>query len=100
MYNLTNLTNVQGIGGLVTFGNQTTSGLLVGLFMVAIFIIILMYQKSNFPFYAIFLADSFACFALSLILAYGGFLNPYFVLFFLICLGFAMLYSVMQQKTG
>lgn len=84
-YNLTNLTNADNIWGLINYANQSTDSLMVGLFMIAIFFILLMALK-QFTFIKAAFASSFISFILSLLLTYSKLLNFIYPLTFFIML--------------
>jgi hypothetical protein len=90
-YNLTNLTNAQNVGDLVTFANSSTEGFFIGLVMVAIFFILLMALK-KWEFTNALLASSWVSFLLAAILAYGGYVNVLLPLGFLILAATTALY--------
>lgn len=97
-YDLGLLQNATGIGKLVGVANTYSDGYLVGGFLLALwFIGILALRK--FGFGESVTVCSWICFILSLPLAYAGWLNLYFTLFYLImgALGLFYLYASNSQ---
>lgn len=89
-YNLTNLTNSDNIWGLFNYANQSTNSLLVGLFIIAIFFILLMALR-QYTFIKAAFASSFISFILSMLLTYSKLLNFVYPLTFFIltaCIAF------------
>jgi hypothetical protein len=98
-YNLTELQQADNIGKLLTFSNNATGGILVGFFMIALFFIIMILLVSRrYDFDDILLADSFACFMLSAVFTYGGYLNILFPIAFLTILAFTGFYSFFAKS--
>lgn len=87
VYNISGFQNSTTIGEVMIFTNNTVNGLLFGGFMIGLFIVLMMLLK-KFAFDEALLSSSFACFVLSSLLAYGGFLNILFPLGFLVIMGF------------
>jgi len=97
MYNMTTLTNADTIFGLVNYANDSSETLLMGLFLIAIFIILMfMFLKWNFE--NSVLTASYVCFTLSVFLVYIDFLNFYYSLFFLVTMSFAALYNYVVNR--
>lgn len=90
-YNLTDLQNSQGVYDVIVYANDSTTGILGMLLMIAIFIVMLMALK-RYQFPRALLASSFVCFILSSILVYIKWLNFMFPLGFLACTAFTALY--------
>lgn len=92
MYNLTNLTSAENIGDLVYFGNEVTSGIMMGLIVMGVAIVLLVSMKKES------LADGlevvgFIMFLASGVLTFAGLLGIIFPVFFLIVTGLAALFN-------
>jgi|TARA_R100000501_G_C2588065_1_gene88994 hypothetical protein len=96
-YNITALGNADTLSGLIIVANDAVEGILIGLFMFAVFFVMLMALK-KWDFDAALLSSSFSCFILSMILSYGGFLNLIFPLVFLAMAGLTALYMFTAKK--
>lgn len=97
MYNMTTLTNADTIFGLVNYANDSSDTLLMGLFLISIFIILMfVFLKWNFE--NSVLTASYVCFILSVFLVYIDFLNFYYSLFFLMAMSFSALYNYVVNK--
>lgn len=92
MYNLTNLTTATTVTDLVSYSNEVTDGLLVALFITAIFGILLMAFaiKNGLPKGG--LAASTICFVLSILLRNAGMINFLFVIFFAVIMAISAFY--------
>lgn len=97
LYNVTALQGAEWIGDLVVIANNATSGLLVGFTIIAIFIIGLLAMK-KYDIEDVIVADSFVCFILSAVAAYGAYTSYYFPLVFLIILAFSTLFIWMRKN--
>jgi hypothetical protein len=96
MYNLTNLTTSSTISDMVSFANEVTGGLMIGLFLFAIFAVLLLALKS-YDFDISLFISSTICFILSLLLLYTGMLNFMIVLFFLVAMALSGLWIKMTH---
>jgi uncharacterized membrane protein YfcA len=90
-YNLTALGDSVGMGGIVGTANDYSGGVLVGITMIALFVIMLLALK-KWDFDKAIAASSFSCFFLSSALTYGGFLSDKFMWAFLIMSALSGLY--------
>ena len=97
MYNLTQLQESGTISVLFSTANDYTSGLLLGLFVLAIFFIMLLALK-KWEFDDALLASSFSCFITSAILASAGLLNLLWTLGFLALLSFTAFYMFVAKN--
>lgn len=82
VYNLTNLHNITGFPALVSVTNEASEGLLVGLFIIGLWIILLL-AFLKFGFVQALAGSSFPCFIISVFLVYLDLLNIIFLLAFL-----------------
>jgi hypothetical protein len=82
VYNLTNLQNLTSFPALVSVTNEASGGLLVGLFILAIWVVLLM-SFLKFDFMKALASSSFVCFILSIFLVYLDLLNIIILLGFL-----------------
>jgi len=96
-YNITGFTNAETVADIVVFANESTGNILFGLFILALFFIMLMTMR-KYEFTDTLLTSSFVCFVLSAILSYGGFLNILFPIGFLAILSFTTLYVWMNRN--
>ena len=96
-YNITGLTSAETVADIVVFANESTGNFLFGLFILAIFFIMLMVMR-KYEFTDTLLTSSFVCFILSAILSYGGFLNILFPIGFLTVLSFTAFYVFMNRN--
>jgi hypothetical protein len=97
MYNLSTLSNITGLGGLVSYANTTTEGHLIGMFIVAIFFISIIKLK-QYSFDAVFFAASWICFVFSAFLIWAGWLNMIYAIGFLVAAAFSALYLYTVKK--
>lgn len=97
MYNLTNLTGSGTVYDIVVFANNSTSQVLMGLFMLSIFFIMLMVLK-RYEMKNALLVSSYACFLLSAMLGFAHMMNFLFTLGFLLIAGFMTLYVFTVQE--
>lgn len=96
-YNLTELRAAQNPADLTTYANHSTRGLFMGLFVIALFFVLL-YILKRWEFYKAILAASFATFIVSLICTLAGWLNFYITLVFLIMFALSALYAYTQNQ--
>ncbi len=82
VYNLTNLRNLTGLPELIQVTNQASNGLLTGLFIIAVWVVLL-FAFLRFDFIKAVASSSFLCFILSVFLVYLDLLNIMFLLIFL-----------------
>jgi hypothetical protein len=82
IYNLTNLHNLTSFPALVEVTNEASNGLLVGMFILAVWVVLFM-SFLRFDFIKALAASSFVCFLLSIFLVYLDLLNIIFLLAFL-----------------
>jgi len=88
MYDMTLMSNASSMVGLVEAANEYTGNVMVGMFMIAIFFIMLLVLK-KYDFTHAMLSSSLVCFLLSLFLVYIHALNFMFPLVFLAVASFA-----------
>ena len=100
IYNMTNLSNVAGVGDLMIYANNSVvlngAGVLFGIMLLAFFFIMLMTLK-RWDFDKALLSSSFACFILALVLNYGHLLNFIFPILFLVVLALTAFYMFMNN---
>lgn len=95
--NITPLFTITGFGSLVNVANNSTEGHLIGMFIVAIFFIILA-RLRYYPFeYTVFVA-TWACFVVSSFLAYVQWINLIYPIAFLVATAMASLYLWFGDK--
>lgn len=97
MYNLTNLTESQTTLDLFNYANETTGQVLGVLMLLSMFFVFFMTFKKNNEFVEALLSSSFICFVLSTLMAYGGFLNFIFVIFFLAMTALSLLFVYLTK---
>jgi hypothetical protein len=85
------------ISGFIDNVNQFTNGMLVGMFMIAIFISMLMIMK-NWEFDKSILTSSFLCLVISIMLKMAGWINWMYVVFFFIIMTTSGLYLYAVKK--
>lgn len=96
-YNMTALQQVDTVGKLFQFADNSTGNLLFGFIIVAIFFIMLLVMK-RWEFDKALLSSSFASFIMSLILSYAGYLSFFpWVLIFLIVMALTGFYMYMTR---
>lgn len=97
-YNLTQLQSSTNIYDVIVFANDATTGLLISLFVVAIFIMLIMVLKRTNEFDAALLASSFICFLLTAFLRYANLINLTWVIVFFVAtvLSGLYLYTIKQ----
>ena len=98
-YNLTLLHNVTGVGQLVGVANDYADGMLVGLFLLSLWFIGLLAFK-RYGFVEGLVVASWVCFLISLPLIYAGWLNLFFVFFYLIIASLGSLYMWASGSLG
>jgi len=96
LYNMTQLQQATTVSGLFQYANDATGGIMIGLFMIAVFFVMLMMFLKH-GFISALLASSFICFLLSGILAYGGLMKIVFPILFLLLAGGTSLMSLMKR---
>jgi len=96
-YNITALQEADTVYKLFEYANMSTEYSLFGLFMIAIFFVMLMALKKN-DFLDALITSSFICFVLSSILTYGKLLNMVFPIMFLGITAFSGLYMYSVKK--
>jgi|TARA_Y100000310_G_C20686141_1_gene819135 hypothetical protein len=97
MYNLTILSDSDSIGDLFITANTYSNSTLFGMFIIAIFFVMLMVLK-KWEFTSALLTSSFSSFILSLILVYADLLNFIYPLLFLTITAFTALYVFTAQR--
>lgn len=96
-YNTTQLANSLDLFDLITYANESTTGILFGLFIVSLFLVMTMgFIKFGFE-KALFTA-SFIAFIISAIMSYSGFLTIIYPLAFLAVTAFTGLYMFVVVK--
>ena len=96
-YNMTALQEVDTVYKLFEYAQISSEYTLFGLFMLAIFFVMLMVLK-KWEFTDSLITSSFICFVLSSILVYGKLLNMWFPIFFLGITAFTGLYMYAIQR--
>jgi len=96
-YNITALQEVDNIYKLFEYANTSSENTLIGMFMMAIFFVMLMVLK-KWDFVDSLITTSFICFVLSSILTYGKLLNMIFPIVFLAITAFTALYMYSVRK--
>jgi len=82
LYNLSGLSNVSGLGSFIGASNDATGGLLVGLFLLTIWIVLLL-AFIKYDFVRAVTGSSFICFIISTFLVYLDWINILFMLILL-----------------
>jgi len=90
-YNMTELQETETVYQLIQYANTYSSGLLVGLFTVAIFIVLIMALK-RYDFGNALITSSFITAVISSILAYIGLVNIYFPIAYISITAFTALF--------
>ena len=90
-YNLTALTDATTVSSMAVVANNIVDQILFGIFMLAIFFVMLMALK-RYDFDNALLSSSFVCFILSMLLLFGGLINFMFPLLFLTISAFTAFY--------
>lgn len=96
-YNMTALQNSYTVQGIFSFANDATGGVMVGLFMIAIFFVMLMTLKRTSDFDDALLASSMACFVISLFLVGADLINFLFVVGFGLTMAFSAFFHWMYK---
>lgn len=96
VYNLTNLHNLTSFPSLISVTNEATNGLLIGMFILLIWVVLLM-AFLKFDFLKAIASSSFVCFLLSIFLVYLDLLNIIFLLGFLFLTGGAGLLLYLSE---
>lgn len=86
-YNITQLQEAENLMDIFTYANESSSNILIGSFMIAIFFVLLMAFR-NWDLAESLMASSFVCLVLSMMLVYAELLTFMFPLFFLALLAF------------
>lgn len=97
MYNMTELSNVETFSGIVTYANNSTGGLMVGMFLLAFFFIMLMALK-KWDFTNALLTSSFIAFIVGAVLSYADILNLLFPLGFLAITAFSAMFVYVTRQ--
>lgn len=90
MYNITQLTGSSGVGDIVSFAIVASGGWLAILFMLSVFFVLLLGLK-RWDFIRALVSSSFATFILSGIMAFAGFIPPFWIFVWLTVLIFSTL---------
>lgn len=93
-YNLTALTDADTFGKMFLFANEAANSMLGGLFVLALFFILMMGTANKYGFINAALFSSFACFLISGVMWFIPAVNIVFPLLFLAILAFTFFYSV------
>lgn len=93
-YNMTALQQANDWGDIALAANSATDGVLFGGLSIALFFVFIVSLKKGggWGIDESILASSFACFVLTAVLAYGGYVNVIFPLAYLAILAFTGLY--------
>jgi len=97
LYNMTQLQAATTVNKLFVYANDTTGGVMMGLFMIAVFFVMLM-ALLKWGFQDALLVSGFVCFILSSILAYGGLLIIIYPILFLVLTALTALFSMVVQR--
>jgi len=97
-YNMTELGQQTDIVGLVTFANNNVNFMLVGLFIISIFIVITFMFTKRMNLVDSLVVSSFICFVLSVIGVYINLLNFIYPLLFLVVVAFGSMYLYYTNK--
>jgi|19_taG_2_1085344.scaffolds.fasta_scaffold221260_1 uncharacterized membrane protein len=97
-YNLTDLQDSETVTDLFIYANDSVTGLLGGMFMLAVFFVLLglMMKKNDFD--SALLSCSFISFVLGMLLSYAGLLTLIFPLGFLALTAFTAFYMFVVKK--
>ena len=96
-YNLTQMQEAETVFGLFDYANDSTGGILIGLFLVAFYFVLLMMMK-RYEFEKSLLVASWITFIVAIMFSYAGLLNLYFALIFLIITAFTSFYMVVFKR--
>ena len=96
-YNLTLLKEAGTVPDVISVANTYVGGNLVGLFLIAIFFVMMMIMK-KWEFDKTLLVSSFLCFMFSLFLKMAGLVNMIFVLVFGIIMSLTAFYLFTIKK--
>lgn len=96
-YNLTQLQNANNTLDIVTYANESTGGVFLGIMVIGIFFITLFVLK-KWEFDEALFPASFICFVISAILTYTDLLNFIFPLLFLTISAFTGLYLFTAKR--
>lgn len=94
-YNMTALQDVSTVYQLIDYANSQTGSVLIGLFTIAIFVILLMTLK-RYDFGNALLATSFITTVISLLFGYIGLISFYFSLVYAIITAGTAMYVTMR----
>ena len=98
VYNLSNIMNFSGgFGNLAYVANTASNGLLFGLFLLAIFLVLLFSFMRYGDIVRAFAGSGFVCFLMASILVYADFLQIYYALIFLIITGVAVFILYLEE---
>lgn len=97
MYNITNITNSSGVFDMISSVNVLVDGWLVGLFLLALFFVLLIGLK-RYDFSAAITASGFSCFIISLFLGFAGLVNFMFILLFLVVAGLGAFWIHVEKR--
>lgn len=95
-YNMTDLQAVDSVLKLFEYANDSSGGVMIGLFLIGFFFIMFLTLKS-WEFDRALLSSSFISFVIGMVLSYSGFLNIWFPLGFLVITGFTALYMHLNR---
>jgi len=96
-YNMTQLQQSETVFDLFEYANNSTGGIMIGLFLVSFFFVMLMMLK-RYEFEKGLLVSSWLTFVVAIMFSYAGLLNLYFALIFLIITAFVGFYMVVLRR--
>lgn len=97
MYNLTDLQEATNVVDLVSYANTSTDGVMVMLFVFAIFFVMLMISR-RYGFTEGIVTSSFLSFIISSLFTYGKLLNILVPLLFLALTAFTAMYLYIARR--
>lgn len=96
-YNLTQLQKAETITDLITYANDSTNQIFMGVFVWGVFFIMLLVLK-KYGLEKSLVTSSFLCFGLSLFLVQADYLNFIYPLLFLTLTAFTLFYMYVIQR--
>lgn len=98
-YNLTQLQAADTVSDVFIYSNDMSQGVLAGLFLIAVFFVLLIAMK-RFEFAKALLSSTFACFVLGLFLRNTGTIAFFLCVLFGVGFAFTVLYVFITKKGG
>ena len=96
--NITNLSNVDSIHGIILFDNEITGGLFMTMIMLAVFFILMMRLKPYNTFTETLAYSGFISLIASMFLVFMDLVNPILPIFFTIVFVFAVSFEYLTTR--